>query len=95
MSLMKSPSHPGRVLKSLYLEPLGLSEGQLARALLVPRTRIERLVAGKSGMTTDTAMRLARFFDTTPQYWLNLQTNYEIAHAKVDVSAIAPLSPAA
>jgi addiction module HigA family antidote len=64
-----------------------------ARRLGVPRTRIERLIKGTTAITPDTALRLARVFNTTPAYWVNLQTNYDIAHVakKIDVSAIQPL----
>lgn len=89
---MKNPSHPGEILKELYLTPLALSEGQLARRLGVPRTRIERLVKGTTGVTADTAFRLARFFGTTPQFWLNMQVNHDLAHTHVDVNHIEPLS---
>ena len=92
MSLVKDPSHPGDVLKTLYLEPLAMSEGQLAKRLGVPRTRIERLTKETTGMTPDTAFRLARVFGTTPQYWMNLQVNYDIAHTKVDIDFIEPLT---
>lgn len=93
MSLLKNPMHPGEVLKELYLEPLDLGPIALARRLGVPRTRIERLVKGTTGMTPDTALRLARAFGTTPAYWMNLQTNYDMAAAMedVDVSGIEPL----
>jgi len=68
----------------------------LARRLGVPRTRIERLIKGATGMTPDTAIRLARVFNTTPAYWMNLQTNYDMAIAEkaVDVSKIKPLNAA-
>ncbi len=91
MSLLQNPSPPGRILKTLYLEPLGLSAIQLAEKLDVPRSRIERLIKGITGMTPDTAIRLSRFFGTTPQYWINLQVNYDLANAVVDVSRIDPL----
>ena len=63
-----------------------------ARHLNVPRTRIERLIKGVTSMTPDTALRLARAFGTTPAYWMNMQTNYDmsLASQKVDVSAIQP-----
>ena len=85
--------HPGEVLKELYLDPLDIGSIALARRLGVPRTRIERLVKGATGMRSDTALRLARAFKTTPTYWMNLQTNYDIARAarEVDVSGIEPL----
>ncbi|MEO0653404.1 MAG: HigA family addiction module antitoxin [Pseudomonadota bacterium] len=96
MSLLETPIHPGAVLKELYLEPLGISPIALARRLGVPRTRIERLVKGATGMTPDTALRLARAFNTTPAYWMNMQTNFEMAQAAgtVDLSGIEPLIPA-
>lgn len=93
MSLMNAPMHPGEVLKELYLDPLGMSAIALARHLNVPRTRIERLVKGTTGMTPDTALRLARAFETTPNYWINMQTNFDMAMAEkeVDVSRIEPV----
>lgn len=92
MTILKKPNHPGEILKFEFLEPLGLSEGGLARRLGVPRTRIERLVKGATSVTPDTAFRLARFFGSTPQFWLNMQTNHDIANANIDVSGIKPLS---
>lgn len=96
MSLLKTPSHPGEVLKELYLMPLNLSALALAKKLLVPRTRIERLVAGETALSADTAMRLARYFGTTPEYWLNLQRAFDLARirATIDVSEITPLEAA-
>ena len=96
MTLMKTPSHPGEVLKELYLDPLGLSPIALARRLHVPRTRIERLVREETSVTADTAMRLARAFGTTPEYWMNLQRAWDLARARdtVDVSDISPVAAA-
>ena len=96
MSLLKDPLHPGAVLKELYLDPLEMSPIALARHLHVPRTRIERLVKGTTGMTPDTALRLAQFFQTTAGYWMALQTNHDMAQAEkdVDVSHITPLNAA-
>lgn len=96
MTLMKNPSHPGEVLSELYLEPLDLSPIALARRLHVPRTRIERLVKGETALTVDTAIRLARFFSTTPEYWMNLQRAWDLAQARdtIDISDITPLKVA-
>lgn len=93
MSLLEYPMHPGEVLKELYLDPLDLGAIAFARRLGVPRTRIERLVKGVTSMTPDTALRLARVFNTTPSYWMNMQSNYDmsIASKEVDVSGIEPL----
>ncbi|MBO9193805.1 HigA family addiction module antidote protein [Rhizobium sp. 16-449-1b] len=79
MSTNKLPAiHPGEVLRELYLAPLDLKPYSLAKKLGIPRTRIERIVAEKVGITTDTALRLAKFFNTTPEFWMNLQVAYEI-----------------
>lgn len=71
-----------------------MSEGQLARRLNVPRTRIERLVRESSGVTVDSALRLSRFFGTAPEFWLNMQRNYDLAHADIDVFGIEPVKAA-
>jgi len=85
--------HPGEVLKELYLDPLDMGAIAFARRLDVPRTRIEFLVKGVTSVTPDTALRLARAFNTTPAYWMNMQTNYDlsVAYKVVDVSGIEPL----
>ncbi|MFQ5564698.1 MAG: HigA family addiction module antitoxin [Parvularculaceae bacterium] len=89
MSLFKIAVSPGRILREEYLEPLGLSAGGLARALDVPRTRIERIVNEQTAVSVDTALRLAAYFRTTPQFWLNLQNNYDLARA-APARGIAP-----
>jgi antitoxin HigA-1 len=96
MSLLISPLHPGEVLKELYLIPLEVGAIALANRLGVPRTRIERLVKGTTSMTPDTALRLARAFNTTPNYWMNMQVNYDMAEAakSIDVGGIEPLMAA-
>jgi addiction module HigA family antidote len=93
VSVLEAPVHPGEVLKTLYLEPLDMGAIAFARRLDVPRTRIERLIKCTTGITPDTALRLARVFNTTPAYWVNLQTNYdmEVAAKEIDVSGIEPL----
>jgi addiction module HigA family antidote len=75
--------HPGEILREEYLKPLDLSAGRLAKALGVPRTRIERVVKEETGITVDTAYRLSKFFSTTPGFWMNMQTNYDLATTKV------------
>ena len=96
MIRLKNPSHPGEVLSELYLQPLGMSAIALAKRLNVPRTRIERLVKGETLLSVDTAMRLSRFFGTTPEFWMNLQRAYDLARARetVDLSGITPLAAA-
>ena len=93
---VKNPSHPGEVLAELYLKPLDMSAIALAKRLNVPRTRIERLLKGETSLTVDTAMRLARFFGNTPEFWMNLQRAYDLARARetVDLTDITPLEAA-
>ena len=79
MTISKAPPiHPGEILRELYLEPLGMTAYALAKKLRVPRTRVERIVAEKIGISADTALRFAKFFKTSPEYWLNLQSNYDL-----------------
>jgi addiction module HigA family antidote len=96
MNLLKNPSHPGEVLSELYLLPLDMSAITLAKKLLVPRTRIERILRGETAVTADTAMRLAKFFSTTPEYWMNQQRAWDLARVRetTDVSDIEPLKAA-
>jgi len=76
------PVHPGEVLREEYLEPLGISANALSRALHVSAPRINDIVRERRGITADTAMRLARFFGTTPHFWMNLQAEYDIRTAE-------------
>lgn len=96
MSLLSNPSHPGDVLSELYLKPLGMSAITLAARLEVPRTRIERLVKQQTSLSADSAIRLATFFHTTPEYWMNLQRGWDLAQARksIDTSGIKPLEAA-
>lgn len=90
MSLLKIAVHPGRILREEYLEPIGVSPGKLAAHIGVPRTRIERLVKEETAMTVDTAKRLAAAFRTTPNFWLNLQVNYDV-NTVAGIDDIEPL----
>lgn len=74
--------HPGEHLREDYLIPLGMSANALAIALSVPSTRINDIVREKRGITPDTALRLAKCFNTTPQYWLNWQNDYDLKTTK-------------
>lgn len=82
------PIHPGEILREEYLEPLGMTPNALSIHLRVPSPRINDVVREKRGITTDTALRLARYFNTTAQYWLNLQTSYELKQAEREVGNI-------
>lgn len=90
------PIHPGEQLREEFMIPLGLSSNALARAIHVTPTRINDIVRERRGISADTALRLARFFDTSHQLWLNLQANYDVQCAEdaagADISHILPFS---
>ncbi len=73
-----APVHPGEVLQEEFLKPMGLSQNRLALQVGVPPRRINEIVLGKRGITADTALRLARYFSTSPQFWLGLQMDYDL-----------------
>lgn len=73
-----SPTHPGEVLMEEFLKPLKLSQYRLAKDINVPPRRINEIVLGKRAITADTALRLAKFFNISPEFWLNLQSHYEL-----------------
>lgn len=73
---------PGEYLAEEFLGPLGLSANALALALRVPATRIQAIIKGERGITAETALRLAQYFGTTPEFWMNLQANYELDKAR-------------
>lgn len=72
------PVHPGEILLEEFLKPLGLSQNRLALSVGVPSRRINEIVLGKRRITADTALRLARFFEMSPQFWLGLQMDYDL-----------------
>lgn len=73
-----SPIHPGEILIEEFLGPLGISQYRLAKDVGVPARRINEIVRGQRAITADTALRLARYFQTTERFWLNLQTHYDL-----------------
>ena len=81
------PIHPGEVLKEDFLKPLALSQYMLAKALGVPQIRISQIVNGKRAVTPDTALRLARYFGTTPELWLGMQMTYDLEKARDEHAA--------
>jgi len=90
------PIHPGEILREEYLEPLGMSANALAGALRLTAARINEIVREKRGITPDTALRLSRYFGTTPEFWLNLQMTYELrktieTEGKLIMETIQPL----
>lgn len=96
MTKLQTPVHPGEILKAEFLDEMGISAGKLSRHINVPRTRIERLIKEETAMTIDTAVRLSKAFGTTPDFWMNLQVNYDLVSSanKIDVSGITPLEAA-
>jgi antitoxin HigA-1 len=79
---MITPPHPGDTIKEDYLVPLGMSVNQLAKALGIGTARLNEIVRGERGVTADTALRLARYFGTSAEFWLNLQSLYELRVAE-------------
>jgi addiction module HigA family antidote len=76
---MRTHTHPGEILREEFMIPLGLSANALSRDIDVPPNRITSIMASKRAVTPDTAVRLARYFDTTPQFWLNLQMAHDLS----------------
>lgn len=92
------PIHPGEVLMKDFIEGFGITQNKLAVSIGVPPRRINEIVHGKRAITADTALRLGRYFSVDPQFWLNLQTRYELELAQdrvaEQVAAITPLKVA-
>jgi addiction module HigA family antidote len=82
------PIHPGEILPADFMEPLGLSMNRVALDLRVPVTRIAEIVHERRGVTPDTALRLARYFNTSPGFWLNLQSAYDLEVAQDKLSRV-------
>lgn len=79
------PVHPGEILLEEFLKPMNLSQNQIALALRVPARRINEIVHGKRRITADTALRLARYFDMSPRFWLGLQMDYDLDVAEDEI----------
>jgi addiction module HigA family antidote len=80
--------HPGRTILEDYLQPLEMSVNKLAQALVVPANRLNEIVHGRRGVTADTALRLARYFGTSAQFWMNLQATYELKLAALEAGKV-------
>ena len=78
----RAPTHPGEMLLEEFLTPLGINQRELADAIHVPYQRINELVNGRRGITPSTALRLARFFNMTPDFWMNLQLRWDLFEAQ-------------
>jgi antitoxin HigA-1 len=79
------PILPGEILWKEFLEPLGISQNKLARDIDVPVTRVSDIIHGRRGISSDSALRLGLYFGTTPEFWLNLQTRYDLKVSKRDL----------
>ena len=95
-AMLTPPTHPGAMLRTEFLEPLGIAQTAFAQRLRVPLQRLNELVLGKRGVTPDTALRLARALGTSAEFWLRLQENWDLwhaAHGKTadEIAAIEPL----
>jgi antitoxin HigA-1 len=82
-----APLHPGEILREDYLKPLGLSMNRLAMDLCVPVTRVSEIIHERRAITTDTALRLARYFKTSARFWINLQAAYDLEVAEDELAA--------
>jgi len=80
-------THPGEILREEFLVPYQMSANALARELDVPTNRVTAILNGTRGVTADTALRLARYFDTTPLFWINLQANHDLSKAQAEAGA--------
>ena len=81
------PVHPGEILLEDFMKPLGISQYRLARAMKVYPRRVNEIVHGQRAITADTALRLARYFGTTPELWMNLQSHFELERARDEFEA--------
>src|SRR5690349_10213721 len=79
--------HPGEILRLDFLEPLGITPYRLAKAIGVQQTRISEIIKGERSITLDTAIRLGRYFNTTPEFWLNLQNHYDLEEIRLGKAA--------
>ena len=90
--------HPGEVLEEEFLKPLGLSAYRLAKETRIPQTRVSEIVKGRRRISADTALRLAKFFGNTPQFWLGLQNDYDLEESQkfiaMELEKIHPLEEA-
>lgn len=88
------PTHPGEMLLQEFLEPLGMTQAELARRIDVPFQRINGIVNSRRSVTPDTALRLARVFGTTPGFWMNHQNRWDLFHARREAeSALTEIEP--
>jgi len=78
----REPTHPGEILREEFLQPMGISQRELAAGIHVPYQRVNELINGKRGITPSTALRLAKYFGTTAGFWMNLQSRWDLYQAQ-------------
>lgn len=83
----RAPTHPGEMLLKEFLEPMGISQAKLAEELDIPVQRVNTIIRGKRGVSAQTAILLARYFKMSPEFWMNLQTAYDLYHAQRELAA--------
>lgn len=90
----RTPTHPGEMLREEFLEPMGLSQRDLANGIHVPYQRVNEIVNGKRGITPSTALRLAKFFGVSASFWMNLQLRWDLYHAqKSEAQSLKTIEP--
>ncbi len=87
MAKQLDPIHPGEILLADFMEPRGLTANRLALDLRIPANRITEILRGRRAITADTALRLARYFDTSPDLWLGLQLDYDLRKARAEIGS--------
>ena len=93
----RAPTHPGEMLLEAFLNPMGITQRQLADAIHIPYQRVNEIINGRRGVTPATALRLAKYFNLSPDFWMNLQQRWDLYHAKNAedhlLKSITPLAP--
>jgi len=84
-NIQRVTTHPGEMLREEFLIPLGISQNALAMKIHVPSTRVGEIIHGRRAITSDTALRRARFFGNSPEFWMNLQQQYDLSKAKLEL----------
>ncbi len=85
LPLHRVSTHPGRILLKEFLEPLGLTQVKLAKAISIPQNRVNELIRGKRGITPETALLLAEYFNNSAEFWMNLQTAYDLTRVRAEL----------
>lgn len=88
MTKKMQPIHPGEILMEEFLEPFTISQYRLAKDIAVPPRRINEIIHGERAISADTALRLGKYFRTSPQFWLNLQSHFDLAVQEVELSSV-------